>query len=196
MRGVKRYVDKGEGGAVVFLLSLCFLFGIFAGRGAALYVYDAAGASAASYIASFVDRRSGEYPAALSVFGYFRYPAAAFLFGFIPFGVVLIPAALFLEAFSLSFAVNLFTLSLSEYGLILALAAIGLRYLFILPCLFYISALSLRRSLVRAGMLRRENGGRGTASALIICAAVLFAGVAVERVALPTLLNYLSSFFT
>ncbi|MEA4813304.1 MAG: hypothetical protein VB112_00135 [Oscillospiraceae bacterium] len=193
---MKRYVDKGEGGAVVFLLSLCFLFGIFAGRGAALYAYDAAGASAASYIASFVDRRSGEYPAALSVFGYFRYPTAAFLLGFIPFGAVLIPSALFLEAFSLSFAVNLFTLSLSEYGLFLALASIGFRYLFVLPCLFYISALSLRRSLVRAGMLRRENVSRGTASALIICAAVLFIGVVVERVALPTLLSYLSSFFT
>ena len=73
---------------------------------------------------------------------YFRYPLTAFLLGFSAIGVVLLPVTTAAYGFFLSFAVSCFTASFGAGGVVLALAALGLRCLVALPCYFLLSSAS------------------------------------------------------
>lgn len=70
---------------------------------------------------------------------YFRYPLLIFVFGFSALGVILIPILCMTEGFFLSFAVTSFVASMGRDGVLLALAALGLRCLFTLPCMLFLS---------------------------------------------------------
>ncbi len=70
---------------------------------------------------------------------YFRYPLLIFIFGFSALGVVLIPLLCATEGFFLSFAVTSFAVSMGRDGVLLALAALGVRCLFTLPCVLFLA---------------------------------------------------------
>jgi hypothetical protein len=193
---VKRSVDSGRSGLAMVFLSLCFVSGIFIGRAAALNAFAAGGAALSEYLDRFIAYRTDGYSDFALALTYARYPVAAYLFGFSPAGAILIPLMLLLAALSMSFTVNVFTLSMSDYGLLLSLFTVGFRYIFVLPCLFFISAFSIRRSLDGAGAPRRRKAGWTRTAAPAACVCLLFAGAAAEHLALPRLLVRLSSYFT
>ena len=92
------------------------------------------GAYVQSY-AQLADGRSQQPVSVLSAAAaYLRYPLLAFLFGLSAAGVALIPLLCAAQGFFLSFSVCCFAAALGRDGVLLALAALGLRCLFVLPC--------------------------------------------------------------
>ncbi len=102
---------------------------------------------------------------------YLRYPAAAFLLGCTAWGVMLIPLTCAAQGFFLSFAVRALPLSLGKQGVVLALAALGLRCLFTIPCLLTIAADSFACAWRRAERQKPEVRDRRSADHLCVCIA-------------------------
>ena len=124
--------------ARLYILCLFFAAGILAGFlvRCALPVDDLSALS--GYVTSYAQLAAQEKdaPALLQiVWAYVRYPAAVFLLGFTAWGVLFIPLVCAAQGFFLSFAVQCFASAMGRQGVALALAALGLRCLFVLPCL-------------------------------------------------------------
>jgi stage II sporulation protein M len=89
---------------------------------------------------------SGGGPVWPVAFAYIRYSLAAFLLGFFAAGVYAIPLVCMVQGFFLSFSVSCFASALGRAGVMLALAAFGLRCLLTLPCLFLTAVRAMDRS--------------------------------------------------
>lgn len=119
---------------------------------------------------------------------YLRYPAAAFLLGCTAWGVMLIPLTCAAQGFFLSFAVQCFAAALGKQGVVLALAALGLRCLFTVPCLLTIAADSFACAWRRAERQKPEVRDRRS---VIICVFVLLTGTVAECALVPRLFAWL-----
>ena len=126
---------------------------------------------------------------------YFRYPLLAFLLGFASIGVVLLPVSAAAFGFFLSFAVCCFTAAFGPDGVLLALAALGLRCVVTMPCFFLLASSSCGTA---AGLAAVSFGsGRRTAPAcgrvdwrrFGACSLALAAGVCGELTLTPALLR-------
>ena len=122
-------------------------------------------------------------------------PVLAFLLGFASIGVVLLPVSAAAFGFFLSFAVCCFTAAFGPDGVLLALAALGLRCVVTMPCFFLLASSSCGTA---AGLAAVSFGsGRRTAPAcgrvdwrrFGACSLALAAGVCGELTLTPALLR-------
>lgn len=122
------------------------------------------------------------------VWAYVRYPAAVFLLGFTAWGVLFIPLVCAAQGFFLSFAVQCFASAMGRQGVALALAALGLRCLFVLPCLLMIASDGFAAAWRLAERQKPEVRDRRR---LVICVFVLLTGTVAECALVPRLFAWL-----
>lgn len=181
----------------MLLLALFFLCGAILGQVLAGRVPGETGLELRQYLEDYV-RLGGEVSPGAAVSAaavYFRYPLLAFLLGFASIGVVLLPVSAAAFGFFLSFAVCCFTAAFGPDGVLLALAALGLRCVVTMPCFFLLASSSCGTA---AGLAAVSFGsGRRTAPAcgrvdwrrFGACSLALAAGVCGELTLTPALLR-------
>ncbi len=127
------------------LIVLCALFAVGVLLGWRLYgnIAQQSSQQLQEYLTGYSELMAdtGAAPTSLlsALFLYFRYPLLIFIFGFSALGIVLIPLLCVAEGFFLSFAVTSFVVSMGREGVLLALAALGVRCLFTLPCILFLA---------------------------------------------------------
>ncbi|MEG2377086.1 MAG: hypothetical protein RSC43_01890 [Clostridia bacterium] len=198
----KRITSKKNTGinisASLAILAAILLCGIVAGCITASYIGDEAGAALRSYVLNYT-KTLGVIPSVGELFpgaiwNVYKYPLCTFLFGFTVLGIVLIPGAVALRGFFLSFSVATMIRLYGSSGLTLALAMFGVSSLIGIPCLLIISAQGFHaaRSFARvmAGGKRVIIGSvfpRGYFVIFGVCMAALFAAVLLEVFLTPKL---------
>lgn len=176
------------------LLTLCVFFaaGIISGQ-------IAQTAAASSELTEYLRRYAGwlaqDGAASVSFLqaaaAYLREPLAVLLFGFCTFGAAVIPLVCAWQSFTLSFAVACFAASFGSGGLLLSLAALGVRCVILLPCTLVLARWALDRALCR---LRGEAPPRtGPWWLLPGCFIFLTLGAVLETTAVPGLFSYVLS---
>ena len=170
------------------LLCGCFLLGMLA----AYPVHRRIGSESLSQLSTYVqdyarlaDGRVQQPVSLLSVAAaYLRYPLLAFLLGLSAVGAVLLPMLCMVQGFFLSFSVCCFAASMGREGVLLALAALGLRCLFVLPCTLFLAGDGFSRA-CRALSPARPKREAVRWRALLFCVFVLLAGTVVECAIVP-----------
>lgn len=169
------------------LLTLCAFFavGILCGQ---LAQRAAAGGELADYLrtyAGMVAQNGITQPSLPRVAAaYLREPLIILLLGSCTFGAVAIPLVCAWQGFTLSFAVACFAGSLGRDGVLLSLAAFGLRCLVVLPCTLLIARWAFDKTLRR---LRGEPSAPGQRGRLIAAFALLLLGAVLEMTFVPQL---------
>ena len=167
------------------LLCLFFAAGILAGFLARRIVKSDDLSALGSYVSSYASLTVQQPADIISVlWAYLRYPAAAFLLGFTAWGVMLLPLLCTAQGFFLSFSVHCFAASLGRGGVTLALAALGLRCLFVLPCMLCISRDGFSRA-CRALSQKHPVKSEIPWRMLLFCVFVLLTGTVVECAIVP-----------
>jgi len=181
------------------VLALFFLGGVLLGQGVLAHVPDATGEELKRYLSGFaaLEREHRRSAAALlsALVLYLRYPLVAFFLGFSSVGFGLLPVAALVFGFFLSFSVCCFTAAFGGSGVLLALAAMGIRCAVTLPCFFLLAVPSFETS----AALAAASFGRGRALPvryggerwlqLLVVTAVLLAGMCVDLALAPWLLG-------
>ena len=108
---------------------------------------------------------------------YLQWPLAALLLGYCTLGVGLLPLLCGVEGFLLSFAVSCFCALLGRRGILLALAALGVRALVLLPCGLIASDWAFSRA---CRMVSGEKLTHTVPLRLLACGAILFLGIGLE----------------
>ena len=171
------------------LLTLCAFFaaGIVAGQVAQ---HAVTGGELADYLRSYAGMVAENGAAQASLLrvsvAYLREPTIIFLLASCSFGAVAIPLVCAWQGFTLSFAVACFAGSLGQEGVLLSLAAFGLRSVVVLPCTLLVAQWAFDKTLCR---LRGESAA-GTAAQrwrLIGCFIVLILGAVLEMTVVPRL---------
>ena len=80
---------------------------------------------------------------------YLREPAVIFLLGFCTFGAAVLPLVCLWQGFTLSFAVACFAASLGRDGVLLSLAAFGIRGVILIPCTLLTAQWAFDKALAR-----------------------------------------------
>ena len=177
--------------ARLYILCLFLAAGVLAGFLAGRTVASEDLLSLSRYVTGYA-RLNAEEPRSAGLWQvlwtYLRYPAAAFLLGCTAWGVMLIPLTCAAQGFFLSFAVQCFAAALGKQGVVLALAALGLRCLFTIPCLLTIAADSFACAWRRAERQKPEVRDRRS---VIICVFVLLTGTVAECALVPRLFAWL-----
>ena len=175
------------------LLTLCAFFavGIIAGQIMQYMVGVDGSTELATYLRGYAGMITQQEALAPSsalqvVIIYFRGPLLLFLLGFCTFGAVAIPLVCALQGFILSFAVACFSASLGYEGVLLSLAAFGLRGAVTLPCSLIIGQWAFDKTIHR---LRGEPFAGSTAQRrrLAVCFFVLALGAVLEIILVPQL---------
>lgn len=126
---------------------------------------------------------------------YFRYPLLVFLGGYVAFGLILIPTLCLAQGFFLSFSIGCFTSALGRSGILLLLAACGVRYVITLPCTLLLAVWALDSARHLLSMRKEGRRKRSTDGAsvrlwqFLICSAVLLIGVILELSMVPRFLQ-------
>ncbi len=122
------------------------------------------------------------------LWAYLRVAAVLLLFSCSAVAVVPVLALCTLQPLCLSFAVSAFARAMGREGLLLALAALGLRCLFCLPGMLYLATAVLRAAV---------NPSPNNRAALVRCAVIscsyLLLGAVLEMTVSPILLRYFFS---
>ena len=167
-----------------------YLIGVIAGHLIGNSVTDLQHQELLAYLRSYAQcAASTHHPSPVQVlFSYYRGPLALFLAGFAICGVWLIPLLVLGQGFSLAFSVNCFAVSLGRSGVMLAIAAFGVRCLFVIPCSLYLAT----KSWPSANHLRLgdRTKGKGKVSdsgifPMIVCGIVLLIGCIIEISLVP-----------
>lgn len=175
------------------LLTLCAFFavGIIAGQ----VIQYTVGIDGATELAAYLRGYAGMITqqdatvssSAVRVFiTYFRGPLLLLLLGFCTFGAVAIPLVCALQGFTLSFAVACFSASLGYEGVLLSLAAFGLRGVVTLPCSLIIAQWAFDKTINR---LKGEPfaGSATQRRRLAACFFVLVLAAVLEIILVPQL---------
>ena len=121
-------------------LAVCMVLGMIAGG---IYAGRCGDDGFSAYLTDFCAlwADGSQEPSLLSAVRlYFGYTALAFLLGFASLGVLLIPLLSVVYGFVSMFAVSCFVSAFGRSGAVLAMGAMGLRQLFVLPCFLWVSA--------------------------------------------------------
>lgn len=113
---------------------------------------------------------------------YLQWPFMALLLGYCTLGVGLLPLLCGAEGFALSFAVSCFCAILGRHGILLALAALGIRALILLPCGLITSDWAFSRV---CRMASGEKIAHTVPLRLLVCAALLALGIGLEYLLSP-----------
>ena len=183
------------------VLMVCFFFvlGMLLGRVIHGTVSQADHLRLQEYMLQYA-RLSGqtEDPAAsiLSVlWAYLRYPLLIFLSGFTALGIVLIPTVWLVQGCTMAFSAACFASALGRSGVLLALAAFGIRSLFVFPCSLLLSEGAIEGTLRRIRMRGEPRGKKNTLQPsnrylyFAVCLALLLIGVIAELTVVPKLLQ-------
>lgn len=185
------------------LLVVCFLFalgailGMLAHRG----VTEQDDLYLRSYLLQFAQLSAQPQDAAASLLSvllvYFRYPLLLMLSGSSAVGLLAVPFFCMMQGFSLAFAVNCFASAMGADGILLALAAFGIRCMFTLPC-FFLMAIGTAERAYRTtdqrngGKKKAANGQQGSTRKIVLWALLLL-GAVVELTLVPQLLQLVLS---
>lgn len=127
---------------------------------------------------------------------WFRVPVLAFLWGFTSLGVPLCCLTVSAFGFFLSFSVGSFAAAFGWQGVLISAAALGIRTLISLPCVFLLCLSSMERAAwlsgLAAGRLRRPGfcpAQRTRRFTCTFCVAVLLLGTALDIACTPRLLR-------
>ena len=159
MRGQVRReqaVEAHEWGFLLRLviLALCFSVGVIFGQDLARRAPAGTDRVLERYLTVFFFLVRGETFSAQELLStlliYFRYPLLAVFLGYFAAGTLLVPLLTAAYGFFLSYSVCCFTASFGRAGVLLALAAFGLRCLVTMPCYFALAVPALRQSEQRA----------------------------------------------
>ncbi len=115
---------------------------------------------------------------------YLREPAVIFLLCFCTFGAAVIPLVCLWQGFTLSFAVACFAASLGRDGVLLSLAAFGIRGVILIPCTLLTAQWAFDKALAR---LLGEKAALSRRGPLAACLALLLLGAVLEVIAVPRL---------
>lgn len=172
----------------LLILCICFLIGMLAAWPVHRGISSEALTQLSAYVQSYAQLSDGQVQQPASVLStaaaYLRCPLLAFLCGLSAAGAVLIPALCMVQGFCLSFSVCCFAASLGHEGVLLALAALGLRCLFVLPCMLCISQDGFSRA-CRALSQKRPVKSEIPWRMLLFCVFVLLTGTVVECAIVP-----------
>ena len=172
----------------LLILCICFLIGMLAAWPVHRGISSEALTQLSAYVQSYAQLSDGRVQQPASVLStaaaYRRCPLLAFLCGLSAAGAVLIPALCMVQGFCLSFSVCCFAASLGHEGVLLALAALGLRCLFVLPCMLCISQDGFSRA-CRALSQKRPVQSEIPWRMLLFCVFVLLTGTVVECAIVP-----------
>lgn len=116
---------------------------------------------------------------------YLRYPFFALLFGFCSFGVAAIPLLLLVQGFSLSFAASVLGAALGRSGVLLALAAFGVRGLVTVVVTLLLASWSLER--IKGNGSGKQMPQRGAVQ-FGCCVLLLLIGIVLELTVVPKLI--------
>ena len=170
------------------ILWICLLIGMLAAWPVHRGISSEALTQLSAYVQSYAQLSDGRVQQPASVLStaaaYLRCPLLAFLCGLSAAGAVLIPALCMVQGFCLSFSVCCFAASLGHEGVLLALAALGLRCLFVLPCMLCISQDGFSRA-CRALSQKRPVKSEIPWRMLLFCVFVLLTGTVVECAIVP-----------
>lgn len=170
-----------------WILCLFFAAGVLAGFLARRAVGSDDLSALGDYVLGYAALPQRSTADVLSVaWAYFRYPAAAFFLGYTAWGVMLLPLLCTVQGFFLSFAVHCFAGSLGAQGLLLALAALGLRCAVVLPCLLLTASDSLHCAWHRA---EGQQGEKRDLRRALLCVCILLTGTVGECAVVPRLLT-------
>ena len=181
------------------LLVVCFLFalgavlGVLAHRG----VTEQEDLFLRNYLLQFAQMSSQPQDRTASLLSvllvYFRYPLLLMLCGSSAAGLLAVPAFCMTQGFSLAFAVNCFASAMGADGILLALAAFGVRCMFTLPCFFLLAIGTAERACRTTD--QRKNGKKKPASKQrgntrqTILWALLLLGAVLELTLVPQMLR-------
>lgn len=169
------------------LPALCVFFALGAVLGLMLARFLGADSELADKLCSYAVLNT-EATGAASLFAvvslYFRFPLMMLLFGYYGFGVIAIPLALLLQGFTLSFASASLGAALGRQGVVLALAALGIRGLLTVACTLLLAIIMLDRMAVHS-----ENGQKSYGKIIALCFLVLALGVILELTIVPMLFS-------
>ena len=156
-----------------WILCVCFLLGMAAAYPARRSISTDALAQLGAYVQSYAQLADGRSQQPVSVLSaaaaYLRYPLLAFLFGLSAAGVALIPLLCAAQGFFLSFSVCCFAAALGRDGVLLALAALGLRCLFVLPCTLCLADAGFAPGVPRHAASAAPQTGAELADAAVLC---------------------------
>lgn len=194
-RPVRR--PEANGAFRMRLLMVCFLFiiGVLLGIFAHGIVTAQDNHLLQTYLLEFAQVGAGaedRVAALLSVVTvYFRYPLLVAACGLVAAGLVLIPLLCLAQGAFLSFAVCCFASALGRTGVLLALAAFGVRCLITLPCTFFLAAQAMVRSYERLQTVKQKEKPHLLFDVRSVgkCFLILLIGVAVELTVVPKLLQ-------
>ena len=174
------------------LLTLCAFFaaGIIAGQLIGPPLLKDGGSELTEYLQSYAGVASELTAEPLSLLrvlaAYFRVPLLLLLLGFCTFGAVMIPVVCAVQGFLLSFAVSCFAAAYGSSGLMLTLAAFGVRAAILLPCVLLIAQWAFDRTVCRLqGEKAAPGGGRRR---LFLCFVLLLVGTVLELAVVPRLI--------
>ena len=163
-----------------WILCVCFLLGMAAAYPARRSISTDALAQLGAYVQSYAQLADGRSQQPVSVLSaaaaYLRYPLLAFLFGLSAAGVALIPLLCAAQGFFLSFSVCCFAAALGRDGVLLALAALGLRCLFVLPCTLCLADAGFAQACHAASAAPQTGAELADAAVLCVCASDRYGG--------------------
>ena len=175
------------------VLCLLFLLGAALGHVAGGLVGEAQHRELGEYVMSYTRSAAAQrVPLVGVLFSYFRSPVVLFLLGLAACGAWLVPVFMAGQGFFLAFSIRCFAGALGHRGVLLALAAFGIRCLFVLPCVFYLASRSWKDAarLRKGSVIRERSGTEGRPFyPLLICGVVLLIGCTVEVSLVPRLFN-------
>lgn len=122
---------------------------------------------------------------------YFGYAAAAFLLGFTALGAAAVPALAAAYGFTAMFSVASFANCFGRDGVLLALAALGVRVVFTLPCFLWVGTNAWTSALSMTACRGRRCAPAARDSAyytrLMLCVVWLIIGILCEQTVTPSL---------
>ena len=184
-----------EPGAVqALLLAVVCALGMLAGFWYAGRCREDAGETLRQYLERYC-QLYGEGGSAVSALTavrlYFGYAAAAFLLGFTALGTAVVPALAAAYGFTAMFSVVSFAGSFGRSGVALALAALGVRVVFTLPCFLWVGTHAWTASLSMTACRGRRCAPVVRDSAyytrLLLCVVWLIVGILCEQTVTPYL---------
>lgn len=183
-------------GALV-CLSVCFLAGACLGQVLSRADPDSAAPALRQSLSDYYRNRESAHISLsltlLTLWTWFRGPVLAYLWGFTSLGVPLSCLTAAAYGFLLSFSVGCFAAAFGWAGVPLSASAMGIRVLVTLPCFFVLSLTSMERAAwlfrLASGRPRRTETRPDRRGAVVLCAAVLLAGAALDLFCTPRLLR-------
>ena len=152
--------SHGPGFGLV-ILSAMFLCGTVAGCMTVSHVGGQSGDALVAYLQGILSASGHQLPAGAlfwnAFVNAFKYHAVIFLLGLTLPGIALIPVAMAVRGFSLSFAVAAFVRAFGPQGILLSLGAFGVQALLTIPCLFILAETGLYSAVSLLGAARGKH---------------------------------------